>query len=173
MRPPELDGSLVKLRTLAPYYAPKCVEWLHDYDVVKYSEQRYRLHDLGRQKKYIQSFSESLSNRLWGIFIVRDDRLIGTISATTNLYNQVANLGIMVGDKSVWGKGFGTEAWKMAMEWLLTRNTVRKVEAGCMANNQGMLHIFNKSGMKIEATIKDHFLFNGTPVDMILAGKFK
>jgi ribosomal-protein-alanine N-acetyltransferase len=83
-----------------------------------------------------------------------------------------ANMGILIGDKSVWGKGFGTEAWCAVMKYLFDHG-IRKVEAGFALPNTGMRRICNKSGMKYEGSRPDHFLIDGKPEYLDLYGKFK
>ena len=146
-----------------------CVMWLNDPEVVKFSEQRHRRHTLASQRKYISSFDQKASI-LWAVCVLKMQ--IGSITAHCDWNNRVANVGIMVGDKSYWGKQCGSSAWAQACDILFSAG-IRKIEAGCCASNKGMLGIFKKTGMKVEARIKDHFLVDGKPVDMILVGKWK
>lgn len=141
------------------------VKWLNDPDIVQFSEQRHRKHDEESQAHYIDNGPDVFRE------IHAGQSFIGTITASIDKNNSVANVGILIGEKSEWGKGYGTEAWRAFCEQLL-RHGIRKIEAGAMACNFGMMHIFRKTGMHEEAVIPYHFLLDGKLIDMVQWGKF-
>lgn len=151
------------------------VNWLNDREIVKFSEQRHKIHTVTSQDKYIESF---VHPSLFWCIIERDHiegfRLIGTITAHVDKHNKVANLGVLIGDKTRWQRGFGTEAWIGMMDYL-AGDGIRKIEAGHMASNRAMANICIKSGMRLEGMCKNHFLLNENAKlydDMELWGKF-
>ena len=143
------------------------VKWLNDPDVVRYSEQRYLKHNVKFQEIYIRMIQPP--NKFKQIFT--KDKFIGTITARVDENNSVANVGILIGEKSEWGKGYGTEAWVALCDHLLN-NGIRKIEAGCMNTNFGMIHIFRKYHMFLEGVREQHFLCDNQLVGMSLWGKF-
>ncbi|HEY6021572.1 MAG TPA: GNAT family N-acetyltransferase [Candidatus Paceibacterota bacterium] len=144
------------------------VGWLNDPEVVRYSEQRHLKHNKEFQGIHIRMFDEP-PNLYRAIY--KDGRIIGTITARVDRYNDVADVGLMIGEKSEWGKGFGTEAWTSFCDHLLN-NGVRKIEGGTMSINRGMVSIFRKYDMIYEGRRHAHFLYGGETVDMVLWGKF-
>jgi len=80
----------------------------------------------------------------------------------------VADIGIMLGNKAEWGKGYGQDAWNCILAWLLDQESVRKVTAGTLACNFAMRKIIEKSGMKIEGVRNEHEIVDGAPGDVIL-----
>lgn len=150
------------------------VNWLNDKDVVKYSEQRWLTHTAETQWQYIKTF-DNVNKYFWEIALRQSDYNypIGTISADIDLCNGVADVGILIGAKKYWGCGLGSEAWQTVCDWLLSDRKLRKVEAGAMQRNKGMLAIFFKTGMKIEGIRVEHFMIHGKTTDMVLAGRFK
>ena len=80
----------------------------------------------------------------------------------------VADIGIMIGNRDVWGKGYGQDAWNTILSWLLNNKNVRKVSAGTLACNFPMKSIIENSGMSIEGVRKEHEVHNGEPQDVIL-----
>lgn len=144
------------------------VQWLNDPEVVRYSEQRHRIHTLESQLTYYNLFTGS--NLFLSINIGSEQ--IGTLTVYTDDYNNVANVGIMVGDKSRWGLGYGQDAWKVVCNYLLQSGT-RKIEAGCAAINNSMMSICRRYAMIEEGRQKDHFLIEGFPSDLIHWRKFK
>jgi RimJ/RimL family protein N-acetyltransferase len=143
--------------------------WLRDKDVVRYSEQRHREHTLSSQLKYITSFVGK--SKLWGIYLKEGNQHIGNVSAMHDAPNDVADVGIMIGDTELWGRGFAAEAWKAACGFLLGGGGIRKLEAGCAGTNAAMLKIIKGSGFKPEGERPGHFLFDGAPISMVLFGR--
>lgn len=127
----------------------KYVSWLNDPDVVKYSQQQLKKHSLESCWKYWQSFQNS-PNYFWAI-ISKDPILgyIGTMTAYVDEKNKTADIGIMIGHKTAWGRGYGLEAWQAACSWLFENTDIEKITAGADARNVAMIRIMEKSGMKI------------------------
>ena len=145
------------------------VNWLNDPYVVQYSEQRHRKHTIESQIAYISSFSLSNDKLLYEIR--RDGILIGSISAIIDRNNAVADMGILIGDTFYWDQGLGSEAWNAFSAHLITDHNIRKLEAGCMALNFGMVNVAKKSGMRVEGTRPNHFLFEGVGADLVMFGR--
>ena len=97
---------------------------------------------------------------------------MGTATIYRNLNHGTADIGIMIGDRSCWGKGFGGEAWNAILEKTLSEDLIRKVTGGAAALNIGMVEIMKKSGMELEAIRKDHEIINGIPTDIVYFAKF-
>lgn len=148
------------------------VSWLNDPVVTKYSEQRHKTHSLNSCRAYWQSFTDS-PNRFWAISQKNSDPgHIGNITAYIDPANDVADLAILIGERSCWGQGFGLEAWTAICSNLCSNLRVRKITAGTMAENQQMLSVMRRSGMHHEATLQRQFRFNGREVDAILMAIF-
>ena len=147
---------------------PKVVGWLNDKDIMRYSEQRHKLHTADLQRVYLLVMAAPPHKYME---IHYGNALIGTISAHVDEYNSVANVGILIGEKKVWGKGFGTEAWKAFCDHLL-KSGIRKIECGCMGINFGMIHIFRKTGMHHEGSKSGHFLYGDELVNETMWARF-
>jgi [ribosomal protein S5]-alanine N-acetyltransferase len=147
--------------------------WLRDKDVTRYSEQRHVEHTLSTQLRYVNSFTGK--SRLWAIWLASTGEHIGNISAPHDEPNNVSDVAIMIGEKSMWGKGFGAEAWNAVCEHLLHRDggNIRKLEAGCMKANEPMLKIIRRSKFTQEGERLNHFLLQGAPISAVLFGRTK
>lgn len=98
--------------------------------------------------------------------------MVGTLTAYRNLNHGTADIGIMVGDKSCWGNGYGLEAFSAVMDLLLAIPEVRKITAGTVALNVGMVKIMERSGMHLEATRVAQEVVEGEPVDIVYYARF-
>lgn len=147
------------------------IGWLSDPNVVRFSNQRFLRHDRESCLRYQASF-EGTGNLFMSVRRLSDDRPIGTMTAYVARHHGTVDVGIMIGDQSVWGMGYGQDAWDAMTNWLLRREDIRKLTAGTLACNFGMIRLMERSGMSLEAVRKAQEIVEGRPVDMLYYAKF-
>lgn len=142
------------------------VSWLNDPEVVRYSDQRFATHSLDSCREYFNSFRGTPH---WFFAIVARDALghIGNVTAYIDTHHSVADVGILIGLKACWGRGYGTEAFRAVCDYLLGKVGVRKVTAGTLATNTGMLRIMQQVGMKPDGARRRQALLDGIEVDVV------
>ena len=84
----------------------------------------------------------------------------------------VSDLVTVIGDRSYWGKGIGTEAVAIASRLLLQGLGMRKLHAAMYAGNVGSTKAYTNAGWFVESRLKDHLLHNGVPMDLIQVSCF-
>jgi RimJ/RimL family protein N-acetyltransferase len=147
------------------------LSWLNDRDVVRYSNQRFINHSRQSCLNYLESFTGS-ANLFLAIVSNDTERKLGTMTMYQSLPHKTVDIGIMIGDKSVWGKGLGLEAWNLAMSYAFNSLGVRKVTAGTSSENKGMIRIMEKAGMQFEACRSRQEIIEGNEVDVLYYAKF-
>ena len=147
------------------------IGWLNDKNVMKYSNQRFLLHDMDSCLRYQGSF-EGTNNLFMAIRRLSDNDLIGTLTAYIANNHGTVDVGIMIGNQSIWGLGYGLDAWITMTNWLLKRKDIRKLTAGTLACNFGMIKLMERSGMVLEATRKDQEMVDEKAVDILYYAKF-
>lgn len=154
------------------YLTPRYVGWLNDPEVVRYSEQRHRTHTLESCKAYWQSFVGT-PHYFWAI-VARDHQLghIGNMNAYLDTVNSVADIGILIGERDVWGCGYGLEAWSAVCNFLLEKIGIRKVTAGTLTVNTAMVRIMQRAGMVEDGRRIRQCIFEGKEVDIIHTALF-
>jgi [ribosomal protein S5]-alanine N-acetyltransferase len=170
--PLDLCSRRLRLRRFAQTdLTPRYLGWLRDPEVTRYSNQRFVQHTLERCQSYFDSFSGSPH-----LFIAIDERESDTTIGTMTVYaappHQTADVGILLGERAVWGRGYGKEAWCTLIDWLLSTARVRKVTAGTLACNASMLRLLHASGMQHEATRRAQELVDGQPQDIVYYARF-
>ena len=146
------------------------VAWLNNPEIVRFSNQRFLKHTASSCRHYLDSFKNS-ANRFLAIEDKFTQELLGTLTMYINLHHLTADVGILIGNKNHWGKAYGYEAFDLAIESLMNAK-LRKVTAGTMACNLGMIKVMEKSGMTWEATRKAQEMLDGQTVDMLYFAKF-
>jgi ribosomal-protein-alanine N-acetyltransferase len=147
------------------------VSWLNNTEVVRYSEQRHKYHTIESCREFWLSFDQT-THYYWAIEEIKTSRHIGNIDAHIDLPNKVADIAIIIGEKKTWGQGYGGEAWVSVLDHLLGAARMRKVTAGTMATNLGMLGIIGNAGMIEEGRRRKNHLQDENEVDLILFARF-
>ena len=147
----------------ASHLSTTYVGWLNDPLLMRYSEQRHAHHDMESCSRYVESFSNS-ANLLYAVIDSSSKEHVGNINAYIDQFNQTADVGVLI---SKGGRGYGFAAWSRMLELLFTKPLdVRKVTGGAMAENLGMIRIFEKSGMSYEYSKIRHFRLDDRFCDM-------
>jgi len=168
-----LRGGLVLLRPFNEAdIDARYIGWLNDPDVVRFSNQRFKTHDQASSSRYFASF-EGTDNLFISIRDISSDAPLGTMTAYISRHHGTVDVGIMIGEKCVWGSGYGQDAWNTLAKWLFRRGDIRKLTAGTMRNNQGMIKLMERSGMHLEATRRKQELLGTEAVDILYYAKFR
>jgi len=168
-----LAGRLTLLRPFtAADISNEYLGWLKDPEVVRFSNQRFRVHTRETALAFVNSFAGS-GNLFLGIRLAENQRLVGTITAYRSQPHQTADMGILIGDRDCWGKGIGLDAWASLMDYLLNICRLRKVTGGTLRCNVGMVRIMERSGMILEAVRIQQELVDQVPQDALYYAKFR
>ena len=147
------------------------IGWLNDRETMRFSNQRFSLHDRQTSQHYLNSFTQS-DNSFYTVREKTSGRMIGTMTAYLSRAHGTADMGILIGDRAAWGQGFGHDAWITLMEFLLAQTGIRKVTAGTLACNAPMLRVAAKSGMVPDGQRKLQEVVDGRPSDVLYFAKF-
>jgi [ribosomal protein S5]-alanine N-acetyltransferase len=169
-----LKTPRLRLEPFRPaFLTDRYVAWLNEPAVVRYSEQRHRCHTLQSAAAYLASFSGS-PHYMWAILAPGEvPPHIGNITAHVAERHSVADIGIMIGERGVWGRGYGYEAWVEVCNFLLLELRVRKVTAGTASVNKGMLAIMQRAGMKPDGSRFRQHIIEGNEVDLVHMALFR
>ena len=148
------------------------VEWLNNKEINQYLESRYSKHSIATVSQYIMEIKESEDVYLFGIFSKENGIHIGNIKLgpVNSIYGR-AEIGLLIGDRSYWGKGLGAQAIGIICDYAKNDLGLHKVEAGCYAENIGSLKAFEKAGFIVEGRLKDHFKMGNQWCDAYRLGK--
>lgn len=157
----------------AEYLTERYVSWLNDPDVMRFSDQRFKHHTLESCREYWLSF-EGSDNGFWAI-VAKDSKLghIGNITTYRDAVHSVADISIMIGEKAVWGRGYGSESFSAMCKYLFDLCGIRKVTAGTLAVNHSMLGIMRKVGMIDDGRRIRQCIYGNVEVDIVHGALFK
>lgn len=155
------------------FVTPQYVGWLNDPEVVRFSTQRHRAHTLESSRDYLRSYAGT-PNHFWAI-VEHGQNLghIGNMNAYIDPQDQVADLGILLGNKAAWRQGYALEAWLAVCRHLFEHSGIRKITAGTCAANAAMLGLMKSAGMVEDGRRIRHTVIEGREVDIVYAALFR
>jgi ribosomal-protein-alanine N-acetyltransferase len=147
------------------------VGWLNDIEINRFLESRFVEHTLDSTRQFVEGCLASDKTLLLGIRSrPLGGRHVGNIKIEINAHHKSGEIGILVGDKRVHGKGVATQSIKIVAAIAREQLQLRRVTAGCYASNKGSERAFVKAGFTIEGVRPGHFLLAGHPEDLTLMG---
>lgn len=155
----------------AEHVTTRYVGWLNDPEVVRYSDHRFRRTTLDECREYWLSFSGT-PHYFWAV-VTRDAGHIGNMTAHVDPNHLTADVGILIGERAAWRRGYGREAWIAVCRFLLESRGLRKVSAGTIGANVGMLALMRNCGMLDDGRQARQNLWEGREVDVIHAAIFR
>lgn len=169
---PPLHGARVCVRAMQTAdITPSHVAWLNDPEVVRLSNQRFVHHTLESSLLYHAGFAGS-AHVYASVRLAASDQAIGTLTAYRSMHHGTADIGILMGERKVWGQGLGLEAFALLADWLAEQPGLRKLTCGTLASNRGMLKIAERAGFEREAIRVGQELVDGHPTDIVLFARF-
>ena len=123
----------------------KWISWLNDQSITEFSEKRFKKHTITSQKKFLL---EKIKEKSSYIFQIKfKNKFIGVIElSSVNILNKGCEISYMIGEKKMHGKGLGTEAIKICLEFAKYQLNLKIVYAG-----------INSKNIKSERVLKKNF----------------
>lgn len=148
------------------------LNWMNDYEIVKYTESRFFPHSISSLNEYVKNVNNQ-SNVMFAIIDKKTNNHIGNIKlGNINQFHKFADIGIIIGQKEFWNKGIGSKAIYLVVNYAFSRLNLRKVFAGIYENNIGSIKAFEKCGFKKSFVEKDKYFFEGEYIDAIIYEKY-
>jgi ribosomal-protein-alanine N-acetyltransferase len=169
---PFIEGERIYLRGVCLSDADEnYYRWMNDDKVTQYLESRFYPHSVESIASYISQVNESSDSVFLAVVAKEKNVHIGNIKiGSINWIHRYADVGIMIGEKAYWGQGLATEAIKLVVDYAFNKLNLRRLEAGCYANNLASIRAFQKAGFTEEGRLKQRYFWNGEYVDRVCLG---
>ena len=145
--------------------------WFNDLEVTRSQDKGYLPNTPEKQRQYHENIKDSDSDVVLAIVDMDTHQHIGNVGLHhINWIHRSAALGIVIGEKSSWGKGFGRQAWRMITRHGFETLNLNKITATTLEGNERSLACARASGYEIEGTQKEQMYKAGMFRDLILVG---
>ena len=147
----------------------KYVAWLNDYEIMKYTEQKYSGHSFSSVCEFAEQKYYSENDLLFGIF--SNDTHIGNLKlGPIRWEHKAAEVSYFIGDKNYWGRGIATKCVDSIVEYGTEVLLLKKINAGYCELNISSEKVLKKCGFCIEGVRVSELIFEGNRFNLILVG---
>ena len=170
--PAFVDGVKILLRPLCEAdLNDRYLSWLNDGEVTRFMEAGMFPVTSRELREFYEKTTKSRTDVLFAIVDKETDLHIGNIKlGGINWIHRFADLGIMIGDKQYWAKGYGQEACSLLLKYAFETLNLNKVTLGVYGNHAAAIKTYEKAGFQIEGRITGLFNFQGRYVDKVIMG---
>ncbi len=167
-----ITGRRVRLRALERSDLPKICEWLNDEEVMYYWGHPGNTRSLAEVERWHgeqvargqQDSREYIIETLEGVAIGR------IVYEHLSMKDRNAELGIQIGEKDHWGKGYGTDAIMTFLNYLFNELQLHRVWLGTESYNLRAQRCYEKCGFVREGVHRESAFVKGQYHDSIIMG---
>ena len=169
-----MEGKLVRLRAYEKSDLDAVMKWVNDEEVTDLlggEMLAYPVSSLAEERFIEAAAAPSDKQKTFGIETLVKRRYIGSISFNViNWLNRSAGLGIVIGDKSLWGKGYGTDAMRVMMRLGFDKMNLHRLWLHVHDYNARAIASYEKCGFKREGVLREDHFARGKYHDTIVMG---
>jgi RimJ/RimL family protein N-acetyltransferase len=163
------EGRIVRLRALEPTDAERAFKWINDREVTQFLMARYPM-SLAAERDWITNASKPSEFGEARFAIETKDEQVhigmcGLHRATPE--DRHCELGIMIGDKSYWNGGYGTDAMLTVLRFAFDQMNLHKVALGVFDFNERAQTVYRRCGFVEEGRAREEVFKNGRYIDVV------
>lgn len=167
---PFLIGEKIYLRPLdMDDVNEKYLHWINDETVINFLATTTFPTTLDQLESYVKSINNSPNFFFFAIVEKETNNHIGNVKiGPIDWVNRTSNYGLMIGDKSSWGKGYASEVFKLLLKYAFRKLNLHKLWDIAAATHIASIKANENAGFKIEAELKQHSFKNGKYEDVVI-----
>ncbi len=167
-----LTGERVRLATLTRDDLPAMLPWYRDVVFARLFDSHPAAQPtLESLARLYDEESKSPTTFLFGIRLLEGDALIGLLELDGIQWNNgTCWLGIGIGGREHRGRGYGSEAAALALDFAFRELNLHHVTASVFAYNDVSRRMFEGLGFTLEGRLREHLHRDGRRHEMLLYG---
>lgn len=148
----------VFLRPLGAADAPELTRWIDDPEIAR-AILTHRPIGARAEESFLAELEESRDEVALGIALEEGHRLIGVCGLTQRDHrSRHAMFGIFLGEKSEWGKGYGSLATRLMVRHAFETLYLRRVWLHVRKEHAAAIRAYEKAGFRREGVLQGTFL---------------
>jgi RimJ/RimL family protein N-acetyltransferase len=176
--PISVRGSKVGLGPYLREHIETMVEYYQDPEVTIYANGELELTSIERATERYEKLSKETDRISFVIYELEKLSVIGDAGLRDiNQQHGTATLGIGIGNKDYWGKGYGTEAVKLVVDYAFRFLNLYNVYLDTNSFNERAVHAYQKAGFKEIGRRRGATVIDGQRYDLIymdcIVGEFQ
>ncbi len=169
----DVTGRLVRLRATRVDDAPAIAELLADPRVVaNLAQWSHGPYTVDKAREWVTTTTPDQLH--WAIECIADGAFIGATGFHgIDHRNRNCGWGIWIAPPDRWGKGYGTEACTLSVEYAFQFLAMEKVWLDVYAGNEGAKRAYEKAGFVSEGIRRRHYWRDGELIDVEIMAVFR
>jgi RimJ/RimL family protein N-acetyltransferase len=163
-------GEAIRLRGIDKEDLTLFVSWLNDPDVKRYLSLYNPLSHAQEEKWFEDLAHHSIAEQPLMIEVLDEQewKAVGNISfINVDQQSRNAELGVFIGDKEFWGKGIGTKAISLMLDYGFKTLNFHRVYLRVFEPNKRGIHCYEKIGFKHEGAMREAYFLDGEYIDVL------
>jgi len=167
-----LNGKRIYLRQLRDEDAQGCYPaWFNDNGICRGNSHHIFPYSNEDALDYIKFSRQTKDDLILAIVTIKGDQHIGNIALQhIHPIYRSADLSIVIGEMTYWGKGYGTEAARLICDHAFLAMNLNRISCQTFENNHGMRKMATALGMKEEGLRRQAAFKEGKYIDVIEYG---
>jgi RimJ/RimL family protein N-acetyltransferase len=167
-----LFGSKVKLCAIKEEDIVVIEKWFNDMEFLRYYDVLpAKPHTRADVRKEVDDFVTSNRSCMFAIRLIENDEIIGVIGCYDIIWTSgVATFFIGIGDSNNAGKGNGSEAIKLFLDYGFNELNLYRIQLNVIEYNEKAIKVYERIGFKREGTYRKFVLREGKRFDLYLYG---
>lgn len=163
-----LIGKRVYLRALEKKDLIYIRKWSNDPEIRKLIGEVASMSQADADKFLERVYSDN--TREWFVIVVKEnDRVIGEAGLLRMFPAwRTTDISIIIGEKDAWGKGYGTEAILLLLDYAFRYLNFHRVAIGVVGFNKSAIRFWEKVGFKKEGIQRDGYYYNHKYYDFVM-----
>jgi len=163
-----IPGEKLYLRPLEVDDAKKVCSWMNDREVLRFLSKTMPI-NLFREEEFLKTLYQDSRSFYLGIMAKENDALIGMVSLVNiDTISRHAELALIIGEKEYWGKGYGTEADALMVNYGFRYLNLNKIYAHILAEHQVSLKLVKELGLRTDGVLREQIYRDGQYHDVVV-----
>jgi len=169
-----IEGKKVRIRAIEKTDIDEIMKWVNDPEVMQNLFMRYPVSRYQEEKWIEKALDDSNPrNRVFALETKDGVYLGGMGLHAVNWENGNAEVGIVIGKKEHWNKGYGTDAMMAMLDFAFNRMNLHRVYLRVYDFNVRGRKSYEKCGFKKEGVLREDLYAHGKYHDTIIMGILK
>ena len=164
----------VRLRRVERDDLPRFVAWLNDPEVRRSLALLWPMGSAQEEAWYEAQLKAEPALQAFSIDVRKDasawTHAGGAGFHSVDWVSRAAELGLVIGDKSRWGQGYGTEATRALCRWGLRELNLHRIWLRVYEDNAPAIRSYEKVGFKLEGRLRQDRFREGRYLDTLVMG---
>jgi RimJ/RimL family protein N-acetyltransferase len=167
-------GQIVRLTLAEPEdYARAGVHWQRDSEFHRLADgDPAILHSEKTIREWFAKRNEDASPDRYSFSVrtLAEDRFIGFLGMWVDLIHGEAWVGLGIGEREFWGRGYGTDMMNLCLQYAFLELCVKRVSLGLHEYNARALKSYEKCGFRLEGRTRQDVMREGRRYDSLWMG---